>query len=729
MSSRGGRAVAAGGLLALALALAHRLFLGPDLWPAGADAAALAAHTLAQLRGGWAWTELLGGGHPVYANPLSSTWYPLLTGPIALLGPGPGLVASIVMHLWLGGMAFHALAGRCTARAELRFLGAALFMASGGFAARAAAGHLNLLFPLAWTPLALHLLLGAAAGEGRRRVAGAAAVLGLVGLVDFQALLYLGLAAAGVALANGVAWGPGLPRLRARPLLALASCFTVGLALAGVKLLPVLGFAQRVRHGVEPFQGGLPLAQQAGWFLGGPRGEAAQGLGSHEFDLALGVAPMALAVLGAMAYRGPWRRALLASLAVLALFALGLHGPLAPLRALPPLDQLRVPARALLVALPVVVLLAVLGLEALPRALARAPAGAARVAALGLGGVAAVQAFEVAVPPLVFLALNERYAWYKGLSPYDVTPVDALFVLWGAALAAWVVVHLGSDPPPGGSLRERAAALARAVRPGGSRFAQALGLVALATLFAAHGSLYAAGPSPATRGLAEGVAEAMPPGFALVDLQAPIPAADFVLAGVPLHVGYFGASGDWLGPQTVLEPGVVRVGQRALHVRDFLVVPQPLNASVAEAHGLALHARVVSNPWGAAYVYRDAAAAPAAFVARGGEAVPMPVRVGPGVVVLDAPPLGAGERVVVKQRFYPGWEAPPGFRAVDEQQLLALEAEAPWAGGVLEARFAPRDLLPGAALSLLGLAALAGLARPSRPVPPGSPRAGAPRAG
>lgn len=672
--------------LALALLQTRRVLAGwPDLWPAGNDFHPLVAHTVLQLRGELLWTSAVGGGHPLYANPLTSLWYPLVTLPVALLGPGAGLAAVLVLHLALAGATFHRFARRFTAREDLRVLGGALFLLSGAFAARAYAGHLNLLVPLAWTPLALDLLLDVAEGAGRRAVAGAALVLALMGLVDLQMPILFGLVVLALMVSEGLAW-PGGPWRRPAPkvpvLRGLAAVPLLAALVAGVKVLPVAVFTRFIGRDVEALTGSVSITEQLGWFAANYRGPLLSNE-FHEYYAYVGLVPCALAVIGALA--SPARkRPLLAILFAVALWAQGFFSPLAFLHELPVLDLIRNPARALLLALPVVVLLAVLGLAELPSLLARVPVGTGIVLRRAFLAVAGLQALELAMPALVFALLPDRSAWFAVRTGFDVGPVDLAAALLGGGLVGALLTR--------GDLRRL------------RRLPEGLAAFAVVSLLAVNGSLFLAGEPPSGRDVAGTLAGALPAhDHPLVETRGLPHDLDLTLAGVPLVGGEFGVSGEWRGAAT---PTSYLMGGGARAFRDFLVTTEP-----ASGANLTLRANLTTRAAGPVLVYRQEDALPTAFVPVGDVAVPVPVLfVDGGRWTIDAPALASGERIVVKQAWYPGWRADAPLTVEEDQRFVALVADgAAFEGGLVTIEFAPRDVWIGLALTLVGAAVSAWL--------------------
>ncbi|HVL88177.1 MAG TPA: hypothetical protein VM681_09285 [Candidatus Thermoplasmatota archaeon] len=683
------------GYVGLALALTARLLASfPHTWPRGPDLYNLFLHPFLTAQGDWLWTSLSGAGHPLHAHPFSSTWYPLTTGPVALLGPELGVYAILLVHLVLGAVFFDVLARRYVPDPAWRFVGASIFLLGGCFASRVFAGHLVFLPSIAWAPLALHFLLRVADGEGLRPVVGAGVAIGVMLLGDVHVPLYMGLAALALMATDGFEWPTGrwaLPRLRPRVLLALVAVFPVAAAVAAVKVLPLAEFSFVVGRVVEPLYASMGLYDQIASFLSNARWQIPQ-VNFEERNVFIGPLAFGLAIAGAFAF--PEKRRMLALVAVLVIWIQGFFTPLGVLHQLPVLSMLRAPARAMMVLFPLVVLLAAVGLARLPHWLDRLAPDRARWLCRGTLALAGLQALEIVMPALVFLVMPAMYARFTEITSYDVRPLDLLSVVAGVLVAALVLSRMGQP-----------------IRWPPRWLPQGLALFIVGSLLAVNGSLFTPAPYPGQTDASAELAAALPQeGYHLVEPDG-VTDLFLVAKGVPTLEGVEGHSLEWINEPSLLlgrGPRAYRVGERVLHWRDYLVT----NAT-AEKHANDSSLRLVqtlhTKALGPLLLYEDLQAAPPAFVVRGSDVQPASLRaIGGGSIVIDAPALSAGERVTVKQTYYPGWTvSTPGFRVVDDQGMIAAEATADFAGGDVRLSFSPPLFWIGAAIAIPTLAAAA----------------------
>ncbi len=181
------------------------------------------------------WSDTILSGYPFAADPLAGLWY--LPGWLAYLFPLPlGFNLNILLHLFLGGAGTY-LFLRKEGRSEIASLaGGFIFELFPKFTAHYAAGHLTLIYAVAWTPW---LFLCEKYLKGVKRLAAVGAVLGLAALADVRIFAFLFCAWAIYALY--LWWKTRVPRLRLFAGRALLST-GLGLMIAAPLLLPLVEF-------------------------------------------------------------------------------------------------------------------------------------------------------------------------------------------------------------------------------------------------------------------------------------------------------------------------------------------------------------------------------------------------------------------------------------------------------------------------------------------------------
>ncbi|NDJ59774.1 MAG: hypothetical protein GYB67_01545 [Chloroflexi bacterium] len=346
------------------------------------------------------WQETILAGHPFAANPLNKTAYPLQWLAL-ILPPALHLDVMIILHLVIAGAGMWLWARALGLRPEAAALSALAFAVGPRLIAHTGAGHLDLVYALAWWPWLMAAVRHVITAPGRNL----AAVLRLVivAALLFLADTRLSLFAFTLAAAYGLALIVGARRWRRiAELIPAVLLFLLLTAAVIVPLLlwrPYLSRAELTPADAAVFS--LEPSQLLGLILP-PHS------GGIETIAYLGLPILVLAGI-AIAAR-PRQHALWWIAAVIALlYALGSNGPLWPLlvEAVPELLWFRVPARAWLIIALIAPLLAGYGLQTLLAAVERVNTGGRtgmrRVRLLviaGMGAALACGAFTFAALPL-----------------------------------------------------------------------------------------------------------------------------------------------------------------------------------------------------------------------------------------------------------------------------------------------------------------------------------------
>jgi hypothetical protein len=395
----------ASGLLAAAALLPALLWLAPALLQRRAPSYRdqgdffypLKLYTAQRLRSGEIplWNPLSGAGEPWLANGQSGVFYPptwlFLLGSPALAG---GLF--LLLHFAIAAWGARRFLKEENVSDSGALLGAAAFAASGVAASLSAY----------WNHFGAFAYLPGIAALARSGLRTRASVAGLAGLTGLQAMAGSPeISAATLALALLLVLRPraAFPEPvaappRSLPLRRFAAAAALGLALAAWMLVPLAELAVRSDR-----RGPLPAAERdhgalrarealslAGWAPGGS---------GNAYLASLFLPPFVL-VAAAAAFREEHRRTLAMLLLAISLagIVVAMHGPPGSwLRALPFLDRIRYPSKAL--ALPVfgVAMLAGLGLDSLRFA----PAGVRGRVLFGSFAVAALAAAAAAPQPFL----------------------------------------------------------------------------------------------------------------------------------------------------------------------------------------------------------------------------------------------------------------------------------------------------------------------------------------
>jgi hypothetical protein len=382
------------------------------------------------------WNGLSGTGEPWLANGQSGVFYP----PDALfLLPSPALAGALflLLHFAIAGWGARRFLKEENVSEAGALVGAAAFAASG-FAASLSAY---------WNHFGAWAYLPAIAAVARGGMRTRASVLGIATLVGLQAMAGSPeMSAATVALAAALAWSPRsefpeplLVMPRSATLRRFAAGVGLGLALAAWMLFPMAELAVRSdrRHA-------LPAAERDYGALSGRALASFAGLSFHEADsgyVSSVYMPGFVLVAAAAAFRERHRRRIALILSAFALLGvlIATSGPPGSwLRALPPLDRLRYPAKGLSWTVFGTAMLAGMGIDGLRfepgRRRERIGFALLSVAALGAAAVPAV-------PPLLRL-LGGVGAAALGLLALGAGSRPAIGALLSAAAAAALVAAL-----------------------------------------------------------------------------------------------------------------------------------------------------------------------------------------------------------------------------------------------------------------------------------------------
>ncbi len=306
------------------------------------------------------WQANILGGQPFAANPLAGLWYP---PNLVLFMPAlPLAIAFNVLFLlhvaWAGYGLFRLLLAEGLPVGPA-FFGGLVFAGTPKLLAHLGAGHVSLVFAVAWTPWLLLSARRVFTDGGWRSGAVFGLVQTLIILADVRWMLYSIVLALVVGLLNFVQAGSARPAGR-RLFYALLTSASLTLSLSAILLLPL---AELVRHASR---GALTSEAVASYSL--PPYPYLLGLVIpldgviHEWVTYVGLAPVGLALVGM------WRQPVWLGVALVAgAFSLGTNFFLFPLalRWVPGLWLLRVPPRAWFIVALAVSILAAHGLNRL----------------------------------------------------------------------------------------------------------------------------------------------------------------------------------------------------------------------------------------------------------------------------------------------------------------------------------------------------------------------------
>jgi hypothetical protein len=302
------------------------------------------------------WNPWYCGGSPLLANPSSTFFDPWFLSSLALDVVRAGKLG-VVAHQWLAMMGAWMLARRLGARGIASLLAPVVFGLTSTYTLHIATGH-TIWFAHAYLPWAVFFTVGAvdAASDGdraralREAVGAGLATALLLFCGNAYFFVYQCLFAFGYAVLCALSSRPW--RRAARPLAGGAAVGALTVGFAAIKLVPMIAFLGAVSHYETGDDSGASGSLLWLALVGRDQSLTAQQLPEMhwrwwEFGAYVGLLPLALAVVGAVARRArTWRISALG--AFFLLVAMGNGGPAWPLlRDLPGFSGLRVPSRAI----------------------------------------------------------------------------------------------------------------------------------------------------------------------------------------------------------------------------------------------------------------------------------------------------------------------------------------------------------------------------------------------
>lgn len=211
------------------------------------------------------WNPYLSSGKPIINNPFSYLFNPFYSLPVLLLGGVQGSKLATALALLLAGWNMWALARAVGIGAVGRVAAGALYMMSGGLAAKFFTGHFQLGLSLAWVPLVFAGLWWTLHSRDRRApvlMAAAFALLFTSGNIYYT--LHTLICCTAIFAVHAVERSAGRWIFRRDRLrrVAVGAAFAAGLS--ALQFLPVLATARYIIHDGDPgLVGRYSLAQAA----------------------------------------------------------------------------------------------------------------------------------------------------------------------------------------------------------------------------------------------------------------------------------------------------------------------------------------------------------------------------------------------------------------------------------------------------------------------------------
>ncbi|MBI4316559.1 MAG: hypothetical protein HY679_11540 [Chloroflexi bacterium] len=281
------------------------------------------------------WNPSILGGAPFAADPLAGLWYP--PNWLTVILPLPFAFNILLMlHLAWGGWGMARWARASGVGQGPALLAGLAFAGMPKLIAHIGAGHISLVYAVAWTPwlmLSVERATAIAKAHSVFILHPSSFILALIALADPRWAVYAG--AAMIALWLG----------RRASLRTLLHSLALAALLTAILWLPLLEFVSRASRAALTAADNAAFALPPGYLIG----LIVPNLGGfHEWMTYLGLAPLALAIIGVAKGRDRVGVRLMVAMALVSLlWALGTGGGLfALLGHLPGISLLRVPSRS-----------------------------------------------------------------------------------------------------------------------------------------------------------------------------------------------------------------------------------------------------------------------------------------------------------------------------------------------------------------------------------------------
>jgi hypothetical protein len=302
-------------------------------------------------------------GLPEYADPLSDHYYPFFF-PIFMLTQDMFILNFVLLaHLYIAYLFFYLLSGLMTKNAEIRMISALFYIFSGVLLFRLAAGHVSLIFALAWIPL-LYYAFFRIVWDEELTVKNIGILAVSLALIFFTGAVYY-LFYSGLVLFVFLAYYVLKKKLSNGAIIAVFSAFILGGMILSIKLIPlsiVSGALGRIDV-IDPLGDGGSLENNlASIIFGTPIDQV---FGFYESAVLIGIIPVLLVIL-ALVF-GKEDRTIPAFFAAVVAFiwADGGNTLLSFIHLMPGLTNFRVAGRVLGALVPILLLLAIAGFEIL----------------------------------------------------------------------------------------------------------------------------------------------------------------------------------------------------------------------------------------------------------------------------------------------------------------------------------------------------------------------------
>ena len=302
-------------------------------------------------------------GLPEYADPLSNLYYPFFF-PILIVTQDIFITNLVLLaHLYIAYLFFYLLSGLMTKNSEIRMISALFYIFSGVLLSRLAAGHMSLLFALAWIPL-LYYAFFKIVWDEELTVKNIGILAVSLALIFFTGAVYY-LFYSGLILVVFFAYYVLKKKLSNGAIIAVLSAFTIGSMIICIKLIPLSLVSSALGRidVIDPLGDGGSLENNlASLIFGTPIDQV---FGFYESAVLIGIIPVLLVILALVFGREDRMIPAFFAVVIAFLWADGGNTLVSFIHLMPGLTNFRVAGRVLGALVPILLLLAISGFEIL----------------------------------------------------------------------------------------------------------------------------------------------------------------------------------------------------------------------------------------------------------------------------------------------------------------------------------------------------------------------------
>ncbi len=375
------------------------------------------------------WSNMFQMGYPLYADFVSSLFYPLTTPFFFVFGDVQGLKIILFVHVFLSGIGFWYFSKLLTDNKLARYFGVLLFMLCGALAGRMGVGHLNHILPFPWIPITMYFLHNALDTKRFKyaffsMISISFFILASVALFIFFAFLFTVYALFQVFNFDGKS--KFKLKLNKKKLLILCIIVIFAVMIFAIKLIPILNYSGGTQRPHPALYGSAGLGDIFSFF--GDQTQASTfpvGISESENYYYIGLIPLIFLPFS-MFHSSPHKKYLMVSSVVFLLWAMGYFTVFGVVHLVSIFQNLSVPPRSLMVASFCLISLIVLGFDWFMENYKGLSSTKKKYVWLFFGCITTIIFFEMITPFVVYLLIPENYSAYRFFTKNEFTTMTLI---------------------------------------------------------------------------------------------------------------------------------------------------------------------------------------------------------------------------------------------------------------------------------------------------------------